>query len=66
MQKSIDKIELGEKNIFLIRDKFILEMSEFNKAFEFPREKLEEVFSSAINQSKQLKCKKPPFSSYKK
>lgn len=66
MQKSIDKIELGEKKIHLMRDKFLAEMSEFNDNFEFPKEKVEEIFSSAVNQFKQVKSKRSSHSGYNK
>lgn len=56
IQRAIDKIDFGEKRIHMMRDKFLSEMLEFNENFDFPKEKLDEIFNSAIKQ-KQTKPK---------
>lgn len=44
IQKSIDKIDYGEKRIQELRDKFLSEIISFNRDFNFPKEKIEELF----------------------
>ena len=36
----------------MMREKFLLELSEFNENFDFPKEKLEELFDTAIKDTK--------------
>lgn len=52
MQKSIDKVDLGERRIYEIREKFISEIVAFNRDFDFPKEKMEELFNTAIKDSR--------------
>ena len=40
----------------MMRDKFLSELAEFNENFDFPKEKLEELFDSAMKDTK-LKSK---------
>lgn len=52
MQKAIDKIDTGEKKINGIRDRFLNEIISFNRDFDFPKEKVEELFNSALKEVK--------------
>lgn len=52
IQKSIDKIDYGEKRIHELRDKFLSEIISFNRDFNFPKEKIEELFNSAVKEGK--------------
>lgn len=63
IQKAIDKIDFGEKRIHMMRDKFLSEMIEFNENFDFPKEKLDEIFNSALKPTKQKTKSSPSMSS---
>lgn len=48
VQKSIEKIDLGERKIYEIRENFLSEIMAFNRDFEFPKDKIEDLFNLAI------------------
>lgn len=52
IQKAIDKIDLGEGRINGIRDRFLNEIISFNRDFEFPKDKVEELFDSTLKEVK--------------
>ena len=43
---------MGEKRIYDIREKFLSEIVAFNRDFVFPKENIEELFNSAVKESK--------------
>ena len=51
MGKAIDKIDLGEKRIDQVRNKFLTEIISFNRDFDFPKEKIEELFNLALKET---------------
>jgi hypothetical protein len=52
IQKSIDKIDFGEKRIHEMREKFLSEIISFNRDFNFPKERIEELFNTAVKEGK--------------
>lgn len=55
MQKTIDKIDDGEKKIHDMRERFVSEIISFNSEFCIPKDKIENIFNSALKSAHKIK-----------
>ena len=58
MKDTIERIDFGERRIHAIRAKFVEEMKEFNREFDLPRGKIEELFDAAVDRKKKKLVRK--------
>jgi hypothetical protein len=55
MQKTISKMDNGEKKVHEMRERFVTEIISFNSDFNISKDKIESIFDSALKFSHKIK-----------